>query len=208
MDFPIAVYFPVMDLPKATLLVSGGYYSGQGLNIDKDSLKTNKVILTEEKEKILSLVSSEEIAPFQNVLVVEPTTSQVLEEDSIGEIIVSGPNIAQGYWNNPLTTESTFPIRDGERFLYTGDLGFIHKNELFITGRKKDLIILNGKNIYPQDIEHYVEEASDLIRQGRVAAFDVPHEERELLAILAEVRGQISILKHLLKAYVRQFLQS
>lgn len=93
--------------------------------------------------------------------------------DEIGEIWVSGPSIAQGYWRNAEATAETFVEHNGKRWLRTGDLGFVYQQQLYITGRMKDLIILRGHNLYPQDIERAIEAECDFVRKGRVAAFSV-----------------------------------
>ncbi|MFY9573514.1 MAG: condensation domain-containing protein, partial [Blastocatellia bacterium] len=109
----------------------------------------------------------------------------------IGEIWVSGQNIARGYWNRPEETERTFRAflaGPGEGpFLRTGDLGFIEDGELFITGRLKDLIIIRGLNHYPQDIELTVERSHPSLRPGCVAAFSVDVAGQEQLVVVQEV---------------------
>ncbi|HTU61345.1 MAG TPA: non-ribosomal peptide synthetase, partial [Polyangiales bacterium] len=105
----------------------------------------------------------------------------------VGEIQVSGPSVALGYWQNPEATQQTFVRRGGRVFLRTGDLGFVHDGELFVTGRQKDLIIVRGQNLYPQDIERGVEEQVKVLRQGRVVAFGLERAEQEGIVIAAEV---------------------
>lgn len=103
-------------------------------------------------------------------------------EGVVGEIRVKGPNVARAYWRDPERSAEVFT--DG--WLRTGDLGVIHEGELYITGRVKDLIIVDGRNHYPQDIEVTVQDASDAIRRDHVAAFAVPGEETERLVVVAE----------------------
>jgi myxalamid-type polyketide synthase MxaE and MxaD len=104
---------------------------------------------------------------------------------------VSGPSIAQGYWNRSEESAATFcaHIADtGEGpFLRTGDLGFVHERELFITGRLKDLIIIGGHNHYPQDIEQSVEQAHSALRPTCAAAFSIDRDGAERLIVMAEV---------------------
>src|SRR5207244_11789232 len=89
--------------------------------------------------------------------IVDPDTLQVCEERRVGEIWVSGESVASGYWNNRDESARTFGAAIGseqqQRFLRTGDLGFLDDGQLFVTGRLKDLIILGGRNYYPQDLE-------------------------------------------------------
>ncbi|MFD1939219.1 fatty acyl-AMP ligase [Nonomuraea mangrovi] len=115
-----------------------------------------------------------------------PTGQQVRIDSAgdgqVGEIQVRGPNVARAYWRDPTRTAEVFV--DG--WLRTGDLGVIHEGELYITGRIKDLVIVDGRNHYPQDIEATTQEASDGVRRGHVAAFAVPGAETERLVVVAE----------------------
>jgi acyl-CoA synthetase (AMP-forming)/AMP-acid ligase II/acyl carrier protein len=115
-----------------------------------------------------------------------------IQQNEIGEIWVSGPSIARGYWNNPESTRSTFQAKivnsDGDRFLRTGDLGFLRDGNLFITGRIKDLIIIHGQNYIPSDIEYTVEGCHADLRKGCSAAFSVASAGEEKLAVVCEIR--------------------
>ncbi|HAC64532.1 MAG TPA: AMP-dependent synthetase, partial [Cyanothece sp. UBA12306] len=110
-----------------------------------------------------------------------------------GEIWVSGDSVAQGYWQQPSKTQETFAayLRDTQQgpFLRTGDLGFLDPNgELFVTGRLKDVIIIRGRNHYPQDIELTVEQSHEALRASCGTAFMVGNEDNELLIIAQEVK--------------------
>ncbi|WP_268800675.1 non-ribosomal peptide synthetase [Pseudomonas huanghezhanensis] len=109
--------------------------------------------------------------PDHALRIVDPATLQPLAPGQVGEIWIAGPSVAQGYWQNAEATAQTFVERDGQRWLRSGDLGIERDGELFITGRVKDLIILNGQNLYPQDIEESLEKRVELLRRGRIAAF-------------------------------------
>ena len=116
--------------------------------------------------------------------------------DEVGEIWVSDPSVAQGYWRRDAETEATFRafLADtGEGpFLRTGDLGFIRDGELYVTSRIKDLIIVAGANHYPQDIEWTVEKCHPDVRPSGVAAFSIPVDGEERLVVAAEIeRGSI-----------------
>ncbi|MEU6552179.1 fatty acyl-AMP ligase [Streptomyces sp. NPDC046915] len=128
----------------------------------------------------------------QSVHIVHPERLVPLPEGSVGEIWVDGPNVADGYWQQPERSEETFGGRRGDvpgRWLRTGDLGTIHDGLLYVTGRIKDLIIIDGRNHYPQDIELTVADAHPAIRPGGVAAFPV-HDASgaEGAAVVAEYR--------------------
>ncbi|MBM7090553.1 fatty acyl-AMP ligase [Streptomyces sp. S12] len=114
--------------------------------------------------------------PGVTVVVADPDTLDELPDGEVGEIRVGGPSVARGYWRNALATRETFRAgvngRDG-RFLRTGDLGFLRDGELFVTGRLKDLIVVDGRNHYPQDLELTAETAHPALRPGCTAAFAV-----------------------------------
>jgi acyl-CoA synthetase (AMP-forming)/AMP-acid ligase II len=129
------------------------------------------------------------------VTIVHPERFTRCRPDEVGEIWVSGPSVAQGYWNRPEDTEHTFRARlagaaEGP-FLRTGDLGFVKDGVLFITGRLKDLVIIHGRNHYPQDIEMTVERAHRCIRPGCCAAFSIELDNEEVLVVLAEADPRI-----------------
>lgn len=123
----------------------------------------------------------------QRVFIVNPENCKICSADEIGEIWVQGPNVAQGYWNKKNLTYKTFnaytsEIHEGP-FLRTGDLGFLENGELYVTGRIKELIIIRGRNHYPQDIESAAQASHPILRQGWGAAFmiNVNNEERAVL---------------------------
>src|SRR6185369_11915116 len=111
---------------------------------------------------------------------------------AIGEIWVAGPHIAGSYWNRPEETEATLKayIAGNGPFLRTGDLGFMQEGELFVTGRLKDLIIIRGRNYFPQDIELTVEDSHPSLRRGCCAAFSVDVLGEEHLVVAQEVERQ------------------
>lgn len=109
--------------------------------------------------------------PDHALRIVDPATLQPLSAGQVGEIWIAGPSVAQGYWQNAEATAQAFVQQDGQRWLRSGDLGIERDGELFITGRLKDLIILNGQNLYPQDIEYALETRVPSLRRGRIAAF-------------------------------------
>lgn len=127
------------------------------------------------------------------VLVVTPESRRPCPDGTVGEIWVAGSSVTQGYWNRPEKTEETFHARlDGDNargpYLRTGDLGFLQDGELFVTGRLSDLIIIRGRNIYPQDIEAMVEDAHPAFNHGGAAAFSIEEDGQERLIVLQELR--------------------
>lgn len=125
------------------------------------------------------------------VVIADPQKLTQCAPDEVGEIWVSGRSVALGYWKQPEATEQTFRAflaETGEGpFLRTGDLGFFKDGELFVTGRLKDLILIRGRNHYPQDIELTVEQSHPILVSGGSTAFSVDVAEEEQLVIVAEV---------------------
>ena len=204
-------FFPCYGLAESTLMVTGGMKFEQPVirSFDATSIETGTAQQRPAKAAgARRLVGSGRELDGQDVLIVDPQTCEALPPGRVGEIWVSGPSVAQGYWNRPDESQATFgamismPDRDDSGavatwrpnpgpYLRTGDLGFFDSGELFVTGRLKDLIIIRGRNHYPQDLEHTVEEASDLVRAGSVAAFAVDVDDRERVVVVAEVeRGK------------------
>jgi len=125
----------------------------------------------------------------------------------IGEVWLSGPNVAAGYWGDPERTAEVFGARlaDGTGpWLRTGDLGALYDGELYLTGRLKDLIIVDGRNHYPEDIEATVEAAHPQLKPGRVVAFSVPGAETEQLVVVIEATGDAEDLAGAVRAAVQR----
>jgi acyl-CoA synthetase (AMP-forming)/AMP-acid ligase II len=102
--------------------------------------------------------------------------------------------VTQGYYRNEEATRQTF-VRRGDRVtLRTGDLGFEYQGQLFITGRHKDLIIVRGHNLYPQDLERTVEDSVEVVRKGRVLAFSAEIGAEERIIVAAEVSQRVQKL--------------
>ncbi len=142
------------------------------------------------------LVGSGFPSPTTRVRVVDPATSTPCGPGRVGEIWIDGPCVALGYRDRPRATEETFRARiAGESgtttYLRTGDLGLLHDGELFVAGRLKDVIIRNGRNFYPQDIELSAESAVPGLRPNCAAAFSVDDGERERLVVVVETDGRV-----------------
>ncbi len=129
----------------------------------------------------------------QEIAIVDPATQVRQEDGHVGEIWLRGPNIGRGYWRQPDRSLATFRATldgddpdSGQGWLRTGDLGVWHDTQLYITGRIKDLVIIDGLNHYPQDIEQTVEGAHPAIRRHHTAAFSVASDSGERLVVVAE----------------------
>jgi amino acid adenylation domain-containing protein/non-ribosomal peptide synthase protein (TIGR01720 family) len=181
--------YPCYGLAEATVFVSGGV-RGKGMvahRFDPVALGRGEVALQEDG---VSLVACGRVWTDHLVSIVDPATSTFCAQGRIGEIWVQGPSVAEGYWQNAQASEATYAARlqgDDQAWLRTGDLGFWHEGQLYIAGRLKDVIILRGQNIYPQDIEQTIEAAVPEVRKGRVAAFPVEMDGQEGIGVAAEL---------------------
>ncbi|WP_325437736.1 non-ribosomal peptide synthase/polyketide synthase [Pseudomonas nitroreducens] len=184
-QFDASSFYACYGLAEATLFVTGGV-RGEGigqLEVDLNALGENVA----RPGRGTSLINCGRTQPDHDVQLVDPVSGETLGPDRVGEIWSSGPSVALGYWRNPEASARTFVEKDGRTWLRTGDLGFLHNDELFVTGRLKDMLIVRGQNLYPQDLERCVEEEVDLVRKGRVSAFAIEHQGRDGIGIAAEV---------------------
>ena len=187
-------FYPVYGLAEATLVVSSGRqaYEPRSVTLCADRLAADQAVESQESGTPVRRITA--CGPFAcgtRVVIARQDTGERCTPGEVGEIWVQSPSVAQGYWNRPKETRRTFHAYltgEGEGpFLRTGDLGFLDRGELVITGRIKDLIIIRGRKHYPQDIERTVEESHEAILEGCVAAFGVDLEGEERLAVVAEV---------------------
>ncbi|MEU7989364.1 fatty acyl-AMP ligase [Streptosporangium canum] len=154
---------------------------------DRDALTAGRAVPYTGEGRVSDLVSCGVPTGQRVVIVSESGTAK--PDGEVGEIWVQGPNVARAYWRDGERSAEVFGnVLDGEdgTWLRTGDLGVVHEGELYITGRIKDLIIVDGRNHYPQDVEVTVQEADQAVRRDHVAAFAVPGEETERLVVVAE----------------------
>jgi len=185
-------FYPCYGLAEATLIVTGGYKQSPPtvLSIKSDDLEKNNVVETSPgADGSRELVGSGGNLLDQQIVIADPHTLEPFGDDRVGEIWLSGPSVAKGYWKRDELSQQTFQARlsDGRGpYLRTGDLGFLRGGELYVTGRLKDLIILRGVNHYPQDIERTVRVAHEHVRQGAGAAVIVGEEGSERLVIVQE----------------------
>lgn len=205
------VFYPCYGMAEATLMVSGGLKTASPAikTIQGDALERNQVIEAgAEHRNVHTLVSCGHSLPLQQIVIAHPETLTRCLPNEVGEIWVSSPSVGQGYWNRPKETEQTFLayLSDtGEGpFLRTGDLGFLHNGELFVTGRVKDLIIIRGRNLYPQDIELTAEQSHPTLRLGSVATFSVEVDDEERLVVVQELDFRQKPNVHEVTAAIRQ----
>ncbi len=187
-------FYPCYGLAEATLLVAGGAKGMpptirhfEAAELERGCARS----CSPSAQNSRRLVSNGQARGGQCIRIVDPTTRSVLPEGRVGEIWVSGPSVASGYWNRSESTAETFgaflPGSGDGPFLRTGDLGFLQEDNLYITGRIKDLIIIRGRNHYPQDLERTAARSHPAVDGAAGAAFAVSDGKRERLVMAQEV---------------------
>ena len=198
LGLPPTAPHPAYGLAEATLAVSIKPRDSAPVfqPVDAGQLAVDRIATPIADRPVRTLVSCGGLALTTRVAIVDPDTHARCGGGRIGEIWVAGPTVAGGYWARPDESRDTFEAHtlEGEGpFLRTGDLGFVNEaGQLFVTGRVKDLIIVAGKNHYPQDIEETVEAASPAIRPHAVAALAVEGRAGEAVTVLAEVHRRLA----------------
>lgn len=191
---------PCYGLAESTLMVTASSRRTLPTIVPFDMLELERgkaVPSVNHASTARELVGCGSVVGGQRLLIVDPERRLPLTDGEIGEIWVAGPSVAHGYWNLPEETEATFDgmLADGDGpFMRTGDLGFLSNGELFIAGRRKDLIIVDGRNHYPQDIELTVEQSHAAFRPGCCAAFSVDTEGAERIVVVAEADPHASTI--------------
>jgi amino acid adenylation domain-containing protein/non-ribosomal peptide synthase protein (TIGR01720 family) len=192
--FRDSAFYPAYGLAEATLKVSGGKRGGGALHctVKARELERNHVEVTHADDpEGRTLVGAGNTAHGMRALVVDPESQNECVTGQVGEIWICGPSVARGYWNRQEETREAFAAvvkSCGEGpFLRTGDLGFIYDNQIFVTGRLKDLMIIRGRNHHPQDIERTVQSSHPLLGGMPGAAFSLTVEREERLAFVQEI---------------------
>ena len=194
--FPATAHRPSYGLAEATVFVTttSSDTPPRAVAFDRDQLSKGLAVpASGAGDRALTMVSVGRPAG-QYLRIVDPDLGHVLDDGEVGEIWLHGPNVASGYWGRPAESERTF---HGELtgagagipavgWLRTGDLGVLHEGELFVTARLKDLIVVDGRNHHPHDIEATVQDAHRAIQRDRSAAFSVEKDGREAPVVVAE----------------------
>jgi acyl-CoA synthetase (AMP-forming)/AMP-acid ligase II len=192
--FRVNAFLPCYGLAEHTLIVTGAKVTeGQTIaTVDRNALARGSVVeVITGAESARTLVSSGRAIRDVDLRIVDPESHQPCDPGVVGEIWLRSESVAKGYWKESEATRALFaaPLMGdaGAPFLRTGDLGFLLGKELFVTGRLKDVIIMNGRNLYPQDIEHEVASSHPEIQSHGCAAFAVNGEGPERLIVIAEL---------------------
>jgi acyl-CoA synthetase (AMP-forming)/AMP-acid ligase II/acyl carrier protein len=196
--FRLQSFCPAYGMAETTLIVSTikGVDPIVALPKDQEGNATELSTVANQVPNPESyLVSAGRPVADMTVAIVSPENGQELEPGLEGEVWVSSPgSVTTGYWNNEAATSEAFgntlPDREGHLFLRTGDLGFVKYGQLYITGRLKDMVIIRGRNYYPQDIEYAVQESHDALETHSGAAFALDGQLGEQLVVVQEVRRQ------------------
>ncbi|AIG64813.1 acyl-CoA synthase [Corynebacterium atypicum] len=194
---------PSYGLAEASLLVTTPQTDNRPVitHFDREELAAGRAQVTDQAgEDTVTFISNGQVVRPQALTIVDPDTREELPDAVVGELWAHGENMAAGYLGRPEETAETFAntlagrLSEGSRaagvpdegWMATGDLGTIIAGEVYVTGRRKDLIVIAGRNHYPQDIEVTVGESTEQINPDAVAAFSVPGEDVEELIVLAE----------------------
>lgn len=187
--FSADTMLPCYGLAEVTLFVSGARPLVH--SFDRDKLAGGQAVVSDDPRASVELVACGAAEPLHDIRIVDPESCAECDEATLGEIWLAGPSCGQGYWGRPRQTRETFQAvtssGDGP-FVRTGDLGFMYEGQLYVAGRIKDVMIVRGRNIYPQDLELTIESVPG-VRAGCVAAFSVedPDGSTEGIGIVAEV---------------------
>ena len=192
--FRRTVFWPCYGLAESTLLTTGSPMERGMVTYDFSAPALEeghaRPALPGASDR-RTLVALGNTPPESTLAIVSVATQKRLPAGEVGEIWLCGPSVTSGYFGKPEQTASTFQAtladEPGRFYLRTGDLGFLHDGELFMTGRLKDLLIIRGRNHYPQDLELTVESVSDSLRAGCSAAFSVEVDEEEAPVVVAEL---------------------
>jgi acyl-CoA synthetase (AMP-forming)/AMP-acid ligase II len=209
--FDRRAFYPCYGLAEATLIATGGRIDEPPVVATVSSRALERGVVRHVERwapDARSLVGCGRALPGVEVRIVDPDSRAPCPRGTVGEIWISGPSVGLGYWGSPESRESTFavPMAGGgaQRYLRTGDLGFLHRGELFVTGRRHDVIIVRGRNHYPQDIEETAELAHPALRPGCGAAFTTRGESGELVVLAYEVDTREPIDAPLILGAVRR----
>ncbi|KUI43404.1 fatty-acid--CoA ligase [Mycobacterium sp. IS-1590] len=201
---PPNAFRPSYGIAEATLFVATIEPDARAtaVYLDRAHLSAGRAVpVTADSPDAVAHVSCGRVARSQWAVIVDPDTGTELSDGNVGEIWLHGDNLGRGYWGRPDESRHAFGARLQSRtapashaegvdeqanWLRTGDLGVYLDGELFVTGRRADLIVIDGRHHYPQDIEATAETASAMVRAGHVVAFTVPGPHDDALVIVAE----------------------
>jgi acyl-CoA synthetase (AMP-forming)/AMP-acid ligase II len=184
---------PTYGLAEVTLMATASAGTQRYLDADADALEQNRYTPA-ANDRAISLVSSGAPAPGIEVRIVNAETLRVLPEGAVGEIWLRSASVAGGYHNRLTETIERFRAQTAEGdgpYLRTGDLGLLNDGELYVTGRLKDVLIFNGRNLYPQDIEELVQDVHPAVAGSRGCAVSVDVDDTERLVLIQAIKTEL-----------------
>lgn len=193
---------PSYGMAEACLMVTAtsAQASFKVLSVDKNKLSLGKAVAAEGNDGLADMACSGELKPEVTVKIVHQGSRALLPDGYVGEIMIKGDCVSQGYWQKPELNQTVFNhVVDGQNgFMTTGDLGFIDNNQLYVSGRCKEMFIVNGRNHYPQDIESTLSAFSEHLYPHGGAVFEVPTDEfhSELILVQELTRKGFSLPNH------------
>ncbi len=191
--FKKSAFLPCYGLAEATLIVSGVGKSEEplALRIPCSGDEVLDADASPQVGHVRTVISNGQVMPELCLRIMNPETLKECTSHHVGEIWVAGPSITAGYWQKKQANRENFVILDGLRFLRTGDLGFLDSEQrLYLTGRLKDLIVIDGKNYYPQDIEETVQMSHEALQEANGAVFCVSGTYSQKLIVVTEIERQ------------------
>jgi acyl-CoA synthetase (AMP-forming)/AMP-acid ligase II len=198
--FSASALWPSYGMAEGMVYMSGARYPDDVRCVELDAValeQEHRLAQPRQGGEIRRIVGCGHPPANLNVRIVDPETLELAAPDRPGEIWLSGASISSGYWQRPDVTEAKFggtlAAFPGESFLRSGDLGFVRDGQVFVLGRIDDMIVVDGRNHYPQDIELTVDECHEAVEPGRAAAFAYQEDGRTRLAIIAESRRRVQI---------------
>ncbi|WP_430909644.1 aminotransferase class III-fold pyridoxal phosphate-dependent enzyme, partial [Maribacter sp. 2-571] len=201
--FRKSAMFPCYGMAETTLIVSGNRFNTPPteLTIDREDFLLGRATTTDSTDldtDHMSFIGNGPVLDGLKVKIVHPQTHTVCKKGVEGEIWVSGPSVTKGYWNNKDLSEEVFSAytkyantkvnKNHGPYLRTGDMGFLHNRELFISGRLKEMFIINGANYYPQDIERTVQVSHHDLQENAGAVFSVDYNGEPRLVVVQEIK--------------------
>ncbi len=207
--FKASAFLPCYGMAETTLIVSGVLYNSvpNRLIVNTTAFESGCIkpeATTVENPSLKKLISNGPVLGGLSVKIVDPVTLLECPDDQTGELWVMGASVAKGYWNNAKATEVSFGAyinhQEGQKdgpYLRTGDLGFLHEGEVYVSGRLKELMIINGANHYPQDIEHTIQLSDDALQAHCGGAFTIEDIGTTQLVVVQEIkRSHLKDLNH------------
>ncbi len=178
---------PGYGLGECVCLASVAGLDYKVLNVDYESYRQNKIVLSDD-ENSKQIVSLGKPVDGLKIVIANPKTKKTYPELRIGEICLQGPNVAEGYWGNiPENKNFHFTLSDQEgEFYRSGDLGFMYEGRLYITGRLKEMFIINGHNIYPNDLYYHLQQSLPNIAANAMGFFNIQDDKKEYLIACIE----------------------